>query len=327
MTKSLLFFSALTTLVLLPNWLQRSASTTVQATYALPVTDLAIIRALPASKTGITMVFDLSGVLLEIDNKQALDEIGVFNVMKYVALYTINPLHVKHDLLAKVYRILHTIQPEGNPTDAQDPYGNRMPSLMCDWQTGRKTNKKLARLAAQAIAQHPEWFTSAIEKTLVEHALDKMFVPTRLISSIVLVTEGLAYVKQCKNQGHTLLVLSNWDPESFKLILKKFPELFSLFDGIITSGSLGHMKPEPEAFALLVERKTKHHDTVIFIDDQEQNVLAASQCGIQSIHHAPKSSLLGLSKKPSFEAVDRQLATLTKHAQSIPFKAATIPSY
>lgn len=317
MTKSLLFFSALSMLILLPNWLQRSVSPSSDIPYRIPTTDQATIEALPASKTGITVVCDLSGVLLDIDNKQALDEIGLLSVMKYIATYKISPLQVKHDLLDKVYRILDTIQPGGNPMGAQDPYGNRMPSLMCDWQTGRKTNKKLISITSQAIKKNPQWFTSAIEKTLVEHALAKMFVPTQLVSSIVLIPEGLAFVKQCKEQGHTLLVLSNWDSESFALILKKFPELFCLFDGILTSGSLGHMKPELEAFEIIVKRSQRLHEPVVFIDDQEQNVISASRCGIHAIHHIPTTGLLGLSKKPHFETAE-QLITTLKIRQTTP---------
>ncbi|MCX5925150.1 MAG: HAD-IA family hydrolase [Candidatus Dependentiae bacterium] len=302
MTKGVLFIASVLMVLVLPNWLRndQSSSQLVRNTYVSYVD----ISAIPASKTKITIAFDLGGVLLGIDTKKALDQMGSLNILKYMTQHKVSPISVKEELLKKVYEIFNTIQPGGNSCEAQDPYGNRMPAIMCDWQAGRKSNAELIAMVFHHIKQHPEWFTSSIEKELVESVIRKMFVPQLLASTITLIPEGLEYVKQCKKRGHTLMVLSNWDVESFELVKKKFPELFNLFDGVIVSGDTKQIKPEPAAYAFLVERIIKYDETVVFVDDQKENCQAASACGLKGIHYVPAPGFLGIGTKPNFEAVE-----------------------
>lgn len=308
MTKGILFIAALSVLVILPNWLRNDHSSFHAEKDSFDLYNDTDMSTVPASKTGITVVFDLGGVLLDIDIKKALDEMGISNILRYVAKHNINPAKVKQELLKKVYEVLSLIQPDGNNVGAQDPYGNRIPGIMYDWQTGQRGNAEIREIVSEAIARHPEWFASSIEKKMVNQVMDKMFVPTLLVSTIVLAREGLECVKKCKSQGHTVCVLSNWDSESFELLVKKFPELFVLFDGIVISGNLGYMKPEPAAYDLLVERTLKFGETVIFIDDQKANSDAATACGLMGIHYKPKSGFLGLGTKSNFEAVEKDIS-------------------
>lgn len=308
--KGILVVAALSVLVILPNWLRNEPYSAYLVQNILAIcTDASVV---PVSETGVSLVFDLSGVLLDIDTKKALDEMGPFNILNYITQLKISPFAVKRELLKKVYEILNAVQKEGNDCQARDPYGNCMPGIMCEWQSGRKGNAECAALIADRIQQHPEWFASAIEKKLVELVIDKMFIPELLVSTIILVPEGLEYVKKCKNQGHRLFVLSNWDAESFELLLKKFPELFIHFDGIVTSGALKCMKPQPEAYALFVDRKNRYNETVIFIDDQKENTDAASGVGIQGIHYTKKTGFLGFSSNANFEYIEQQVTSFLK---------------
>lgn len=323
MTKGILFLAALSVLVILPNWLQndfssfQSESQSEGNSFFDHITsDVSLV---PASKTGVTVVFDLGGVLLDIDTKKALDEMGASNILRYVTRHNINPLKVKQELLKKVYKVLDTIQPEGNNVGAQDPYGNQIPGIMYDWQTGLRTNAEIVEIVFDAMESHPEWFTSSIEKKMVTHVINKMFVPELLISTVVLVPEGLEYVKKCKRQGHTVCVLSNWDSESFELLVKKFPELFVLFDGIITSGNFGKMKPEFEVYEPFVNRITKFGEMVVFIDDQKINTDAATEYGLFGICYVPRSVFLGLGTKSNFGAVEKDIASFFKKGYGTKF--------
>jgi HAD superfamily hydrolase (TIGR01509 family) len=261
------------------------------------------ISTLPASKTGITMVFDLNGVLLDVDIKKAFNEIGLANILQYVSAHNVSFSHVEKELTHKVYTVLGTIPSLGNKCGARDACGRIMPGIMCDWQAGLKTNAEIKVLAATAIEKHPEWFASAIEKQLVEQIINKMLTPALMASTIALVKDGFKFVQECKKQGHTLVVLSNWDPESFGLIMDKFPELFELFDGVIASGDIQSIKPSCRAYDALVKRKTAHKETIIFIDDQEENIIAARKLGIQGIHCCRKSHFLGFGSRPDFTEI------------------------
>lgn len=268
------------------------------------------ISNLPASKTGIILAFDLHGVLLGVDAKRAFNEVGLSSVLKYASALNISFSQIEHELTKKVYGVFNTIQSTGNDCNALDPYGNRMPGLMCDWQRGLKSNSELKAIIEKAIEAHPEWFAADIEKQLVHQIMVKMFTPELLVSTVKIIPEGLDFVKKCKEQGHTLIILSNWDPESFQLLQAKFPEFLILFDGMIVSGITHEAKPKREAYGLLIDRQKKYHEDILFIDDQKENVDAARKYGLQAIVCTSKPNFLGFTSAPDFLPIEKQVALL-----------------
>lgn len=261
---------------------------------------------LPASKTGVTLVFDLHGVLLGVDTKKAFNEIGLSKILKYSTTHGISFSQIESTLTEKVYSILDAIQPHNSPT----PEDTSMPALVAAWQQGLKSNNELKALVFAALEQHPEWFTSDVEKQLVQQVITKMFTPEQLIATVKIIPEGLAFVQRCKEKGHTLIILSNWDPESFELLETTHPELFSLFDAIMVSGFTHHLKPTADAFTPLATRKEKYHETIILIDDQEENITAAQNVGIQGILCPMKTSFFGFGETPDFARVEKMITTL-----------------
>lgn len=284
-----------------------------------PVSTQAIFstNAVSASKTGITIVFDLNGVLLGVDAKKAFSEIGLSKILKYSSERNISFSSIEHELTKKVYEVFDAIQQVGKDCEALDPYGNVMPGMMCDWQMGRKSNSELKKQAIAAIQNHPEWFTCDIEKQLVQQIIIKMFTPELLVSTIKIVPEGLRFVEKCKQQGHTLMILSNWDAESFALLQEKLPELFTLFDDLIISGITHQTKPKREAYAPLVERKVKFNEEIIFIDDQKENIDAARALGLRGLLCTYKKGFLGLTSSPDFTTIEKQVADIIAEHQHI----------
>jgi FMN phosphatase YigB (HAD superfamily) len=241
--------------------------------------------ALPASKTGVTVVFDLNGVLLTTDKWHAFKDIGLKLISRYAWQHGIATAEIEHKLPATLYDLLDKVQPEGNDCGAHDHWGNKMPGIMCDWQRGKKNNAEIKLTIDTYFKQNPAWHKGlkSSKQALLLNVMEKMFTPTRLAASMTTIPEGVAFAKKCKQEGHTLIVLSNWDPESFPLIKQKFPEIFELFDAIFVSGELHAMKPEPKMYDKLLARKTVHGEQVIFIDDQPENIVAAQKQGISTI--------------------------------------------
>ncbi len=268
------------------------------------------IESVPVSSTGVSIVFDLSGVLLDNDTTKAMNELGVSDLSYYSFWHRINPLSIKEALLKKTYEIFNKIQKEGNRAKACDPYGSIMPGIMCDWQKSLKTNAELLVYVNTAILKNPAWFSSSIEKKLVRCVINKMFNPERLISTVRLIPEGLAFVKECKKAGHRLFVLSNWDKESVERLLEKFPDLFELFDEILISGDVHCMKPEKDSYAPFVKRKNMYNEILILIDDQKENVQAACSEGLCGIWCKPQSSFLGIAAKPDFMAIEKAVSSI-----------------
>src|SRR5207247_1847897 len=104
-----LFVAALSMLVILPNWLWNESS--LPLSLKNKCTSQAALANVPASKTGVTIAFDLNGVLFTINTKKAFDQLGGINVIaQYIAKHGINPFEVKETLLAKVYEVFDAIQ-------------------------------------------------------------------------------------------------------------------------------------------------------------------------------------------------------------------------
>ncbi len=58
-----------------------------------------------------------------------------------------------------------------------------------------------------------------------------------------------------------------------------------MFDAVVISGEVGMRKPEPEIFALALERIGLPAAECVFIDDMAHNIAAAAQAGLAGIVH------------------------------------------
>lgn len=85
-----------------------------------------------------------------------------------------------------------------------------------------------------------------------------------------------------REQGHTLIALSNMSAESYPVIYKRF-EFLHWFDETILSGREKLLKPDPVIFELLLDRVHLKAGECVFIDDSGTNVLAAKELGFQAI--------------------------------------------
>lgn len=89
-------------------------------------------------------------------------------------------------------------------------------------------------------------------------------------------------MKKLKQAGYPLYGLSNWSSETFPLIREKY-DFFDLFDDMIISGEVGHVKPHPEIFHILLERIGRPAQECLFIDDSLANIQQAQKIGFATI--------------------------------------------
>ena len=100
---------------------------------------------------------------------------------------------------------------------------------------------------------------------------------------------GVAYwdtveiMKQLKQKGYPLYGLSNWSAETFPYARAKY-DFFELLDDMVISGYVGHVKPEPEIYYVLLEKVGKPAQECLFIDDSLANIQQAQRIGFQTIH-------------------------------------------
>lgn len=87
-----------------------------------------------------------------------------------------------------------------------------------------------------------------------------------------------------------LVLLSNTDVVRFSFIKEKFPDIF-VFDRYVLSFEVGVMKPDPRIYEEALKRAEAPASSCVFVDDIEENIRAAAELGLQTIHYRPDTDL------------------------------------
>lgn len=107
---------------------------------------------------------------------------------------------------------------------------------------------------------------------------------------------GVAYwdtveiMKKLKQKGHPLYGLSNWSAETFPYARAKY-DFFDLLDDMVISGYVGHVKPEPEIYHILLEKIGRPAGECLFIDDSLPNIQQANTIGFTTLHFRSSEQL------------------------------------
>jgi 2-haloacid dehalogenase len=95
---------------------------------------------------------------------------------------------------------------------------------------------------------------------------------------------------ELRGRGIPLYGLTNWSAETYPAALERFPFLRWL-RGILVSGEVEVITPDPRIFALRLDRETLEPQRAGYIDDVEANVAAARPFGIHAIHFTTPAKL------------------------------------
>ena len=87
---------------------------------------------------------------------------------------------------------------------------------------------------------------------------------------------------ELRARGVPLYALSDWSAETFPVALKRF-EFLQWFRGVLISGQVGLLKPDPHFFQLFLETFAIDPARAIYIDDRKPNVAAAAAFGMEGI--------------------------------------------
>jgi FMN phosphatase YigB (HAD superfamily) len=154
---------------------------------------------------------------------------------------------------------------------------------------GTLSGRALVQQIHEAIASgdHEHYFKTSLECDLVRYGSELIFIPEKLVTLIALYQDGLEFVKKCKDKGIRIIILSNWDPESFVLVKEKFTTLFELCDeqDIIIPAHVGFVKPETEIYAYALKHLGLDAAQTFFVDDSASNVAASQKCGMIGVVH------------------------------------------
>lgn len=275
--------------------------------YTVFFTCITFLLSSTNSLSGKTIIWDLGYVLFKPDKMKAACYIGMWDAFCYV-LNEGNSDKLKD----KAFAILTDMHGEQTGAEheivrAQDK--TPLPRVMCNWQAGTQPSDDILLHAFAQVekADRACFFTSDCEKRLVKNTLKIIFDPCIIADIMRPVNKGIKLVKECQKNGHTQMVLSNFDGRSIQQLYntRHGQKVFSLFDPckIIISGAFEnheYLKPYPTFFKYLLNEYKLDPAECIFIDDQEENINAARECGITALQ----------LKNGNYKAVRKELKQL-----------------
>ena len=232
-------------------------------------------HSLPVRNQEISVIFDLNGVLVKNGGETRI--LGVSKFIPYALMYGFS---CKKRLKQSMFDFYESIEAR-TPGQALacDQDGIILPQLMCEWMRGTQTPATiLAKVKAESLTRAP-----GLEIDLITAIAHMIFTPELFIQTQHPIDEAFDFVRELKERGYKTYVLSNFDSQSFRLLAKEHSELFSLFDGIVISGDVKLLKPEPAIYEHILQVHGIDRSKAFFIDDQMVNVQGARNVGISSV--------------------------------------------
>ncbi|HEY3320992.1 MAG TPA: HAD family phosphatase [Planctomycetota bacterium] len=93
---------------------------------------------------------------------------------------------------------------------------------------------------------------------------------------------NLKLLRELRARGVKIGILSNTNALHFEYLRERMQVLREL-DHVYASHEIGARKPEPEAFRRVLARMSVAPEKALFIDDYDQNVMAAQSVGMKTI--------------------------------------------
>lgn len=140
-----------------------------------------------------------------------------------------------------------------------------------EWNVQQDAGRALSEAVEELVARHPD------RRDLIAAYYERW--PEMLGGAIDGTVEIL---RELRERGVRTYALSNWSAETFPIARPMFPFL-EWFDGIVISGEVKMVKPDPRIFAHVLEKFGLEPDETIFVDDNAANVRAAEAAGFIGI--------------------------------------------
>lgn len=93
-----------------------------------------------------------------------------------------------------------------------------------------------------------------------------------------------------RRRGVPVYALSNWSAETYPAAERRF-DFLQWFDGMVLSGNVRLIKPDPRIYRLLCETHGIDPAQAVYIDDVPANVEVANALGMYGIHFTDPVSL------------------------------------
>ena len=149
----------------------------------------------------------------------------------------------------------------------------------------------------EAVIRHPDWVDidrgTLSEDAAIERFAARMHRPAaemrelmrHIKDSLTALPDSVALLEELAQRGVPVYGLSNMSAPIFALLKSRYDH-WERFRGIVISGEVGLVKPEPEIFHHIAERYGLLPAETVFIDDHLPNIESAGRLGFRTIHFA-----------------------------------------
>lgn len=140
------------------------------------------------------------------------------------------------------------------------------------WNIAQDGGRSWADAEAEAIGRHPAHLANIRAFRARWHEM----IPSAHTPAV----ETLANLSQA---AVPLYAITNFAADTFAETCERFP-FFALFDGIVVSGEVGLLKPDPRIYRRLTDDHGVALSDCVFLDDSAMNCAAARDLGMHAIH-------------------------------------------
>jgi len=123
-------------------------------------------------------------------------------------------------------------------------------------------------------------------KTILSNLFRVIFSP-KTFASVMVPHHGVHLLDAAKkvNSGLQVYAMTNYNGEAYDELKNRYPDIISKFTDIMVSGKENVMKPNPIIYSNAIEKWNLSDKKVLYIDDEWDNINAASKIGWETIHY------------------------------------------
>lgn len=113
---------------------------------------------------------------------------------------------------------------------------------------------------------------------------------------IEIFTEVFPILSEVKKKGHRIFVLSNTSKVFYDLLEEQLSPIKELLDGFVLSCDIKAIKPDLAMFKEILDKYQLDPTNCVFLDDIEDNTIAAQKLGIKSYQVKKRSDVVDILK-------------------------------
>lgn len=267
------------------------------------IRQLACIVCICSTVSTKIIVWDLVNVLFKPDTVDMGMHIIIrttnMNPFKVFNLWSNIPS--KDRMRQMINDVLNAACPDGskNSIVMEDAIEIPLSDVYVDYLAGIKTSQAVMDDIAKGIKHlaSKKYFNNQQQCMLLEATLQTIFTPALYAHYMRPIRRGCNLLKRCAiartadgNLRNEMMILSNWDRESFPLMLqnKQNQQVFKYFtpQNIFISGQFGRikgLKPYPWVYRHIIAQKGAKPADFVVIDNSPSNIAAARSCGMHAL--------------------------------------------